>query len=353
MKKLTMRERILAVVQGESVDRVPFVMYDGLLPTNEVRSHIGAERIGLLRWSRIHRVNYPNCKTTEEEFVSDGLKCRRKSIHTAKGTIFEQCAFEPEYGSSSIRKHFISKPEEYEVLWSYLEDAVIEEDFDTYNRDAAELGDDGIPLVAVERTPYQQLWVEWVGLESLSYHFLDFPDLVNHTVELLERRQKRIMELATASPAPFIDFPDNITATAIGCERFKQYCTPAYRELSGMLSESGRHVFVHMDGDLKPLWKEIADSGIRGIDSFSPAPENDTSLEEALSLRPDMRIFMNFPSSVHLQSRELIKTKTRMILETGADTGRLQIQLSENVPFRVWKNSLSAIADAIDDFYGP
>ena len=33
---MTMKERILAVVRGEPVDRVPFVMYEGMLPRDEV-----------------------------------------------------------------------------------------------------------------------------------------------------------------------------------------------------------------------------------------------------------------------------------------------------------------------------
>lgn len=351
MKPLTMRERILAIVNGTSLDKVPFIMYDGLIPNDEVQAHLGKDRIGFMRWSAIHRVDYPNCSTSEEEFKRDGLKWRRCSIHTPKGTIYEERAYEPEYDSSSIRRHYISNTEDYEIFWSYLEDGIISEDFDKYRKDAAELGDSGVPLVAVDRTPYQQLWVQWVGLDALSYHFLDFPEHVEHTIGMLEKREKRICELAVRSPAPFIDFPDNITASAIGPDRFARYCAPLYRELAGMLLESGRPVFVHMDGDLKPLWKEIAESGVRGLDSFSPAPDNDTSLEEALRLWPEMRIFMNFPSSVHLRSREGIMAETSKILETGAHTGRLQIQLSENVPYRVWKTSLLAIADAIDDFY--
>jgi hypothetical protein len=45
----------------------------------------------------------------------------------------------------------------------YFKGAVILEDYDRYHRDAADLGDAGIPLVAVERTPYQQLWIRWVN----------------------------------------------------------------------------------------------------------------------------------------------------------------------------------------------
>ena len=94
MRKLSMRERILAVVQGAPLDRVPFVMYDGILPTQEVQKLLGRERIGLLRWSRIHRVEHPHCTFEVETFYRDGRKWERRTLHTPKGSIYEERAFE-------------------------------------------------------------------------------------------------------------------------------------------------------------------------------------------------------------------------------------------------------------------
>ncbi|MAG14143.1 MAG: hypothetical protein CMN78_06065 [Spirochaetales bacterium] len=349
---MTMKERILAVVRGEPVDRVPFVMYEGLLPVAEVSAHLGSERIGLMRWSSIHKVEHSECRFESEDFDRGGTRWRRNTIHTPAGAIFEERAFEPEYNSSSIRKHFVEKPDDYEALWALLEDGQIKADYERYNRDAEDLGDRGIPLVAIQRSPYQQLWVQWVGLEALGYHFVDCPQKVAKTVEILEELARQIFDIAVDSPAPFIDFPDNITAPAIGPARFEKYCVPLYRDLAEKLAPSGRPVFVHMDGDLKPLWEKISISGVRGLDSFSPAPDNDTTIEDVIRLWPDMRIFMNFPSSVHLRPPDEIRRETFRILEVAASTGNLQIQLSENVPHRVWRTSLPAIAGAIEEFCG-
>ena len=348
---MTMRERTLAIVRGEPVDRVPFVMYDGMLPVDEVFQVLGEERIGLMRWCGVHRIEYPNCRTESEDFTRDGSPWRRNTIHTPKGSIFEERAFEPVYNSSSVRKHYVEEESDYDVFWSYLDDGVILPDYDRFHRDAKDLGDRGVPLVAMERTPYQQLWVQWVGLNLLGYHFVDFPDRLEQTIQRLTARARRIFEIAAASPADFIDFPDNITAAAIGPERFRKYCVKYYDELAGMLEESGRPVFVHMDGDLKPLWNDIGSSRVEGLDSFSPAPDNDTTVADAVRLWPDKRLFVNFPSSVHLRSREAVMAETAGIMATAAPGGRLQIQLSENVPLKVWRTSLPAIADAIDEYY--
>lgn len=353
MKKMTMRERILAVIHGRELDEVPFVMYDALLPTDEVQQELGRERIGLMRWSNIHREVNPHSRFDIEEYDISGTKWQRKTLTAPAGVITEERAFEPVYDSSSVRKHFLETPNDYEVFWSYLADSQVLPDYERYAREQHELGDDGIPLIAIERTPYQQLWVEWVGLDALSYHFSDYGEHVQHTIELLRQRARKIFDIVIDSPIIFIDFPDNITAPAIGPERFAEYCVPLYDELADRLAERDIPVFVHMDGDLKPLWELIASSKVRGIDSLSPTPDNDTSVGDAVRLWPDKRLFVNFPSSVHLRGYDEVRAEAEDILKAAGHTGNLQIQVSENCPLFAWRNSFHAIRDAIDAFGKP
>ncbi len=347
---MTMRERILAVVQGTPLDRVPFVLYDGMLPLSELKSVLGEENFGLMRWSQVHRVEHPNCRFKTEPFYINDTRWERNTLITPVGSIYEERAFENALDSSSIRKHFIQERKDYDVFWYFLEDLRILPDFDRFYQDQADLGDMGVPLVAVERTPFQQMWILWTGLDHLAYHWADYPDVVEKTFDLLSARERKLMEIAYQSPAAFIDFPDNITADAIGPRRFTEYCVPFYDELSTMLAERGAFTFSHMDGNLKPLWDLIAGSRLDGLDSFSPAPDNDTTVADAVSLWPSKRLFINFPSSVHLQPPEQIYAHAIDILETGGHTGRLQIQISENVPPFAWRTSLPEIVRAVNDF---
>jgi hypothetical protein len=262
----------------------------------------------------------------------------------------EECLVEPTYGTASIRKHFVKDPDDYHALCAYIEDSVVIESQDGYNRAVQELGEDGLPLVRVERTPYQQLWIQWVSMEDFAGHLQDVPDRVRSCVDAMAVEQRRVFEIVARSPIPFANFPDNVTAPVIGDANFRTYCLPYYNELAAMLAERGVPVFVHMDGDLRPLWGAISESSIGGIDSLSPPPDNDTSAGDAASQWPEMRIFLNYPSSVHLEAPETIYRHTIGILEEAGRTGRLQIQISENVPPGVWRKSFPQIIRAIRDF---
>ncbi len=164
--------------------------------------------------------------------------------------------------------------------------------------------------------------------------------------------QRRIFALVRRAPIHYVVIPDNITAPVIGERYFRKYCLPLYQELAGIAQEKGIPMYGHLDGDLKPLWKAIEESGLRGIDSLSPPPDNDTSIAQARVLWPEMRLCPNFPSSVHLAAPEVIyETALRLCQEAGG-SGRLQIQISENVPPGIWRTSFPQIVRAIHDFRG-
>ena len=127
---------------------------------------------------------------------------------------------------------------------------------------------------------------------------------------------------------------------------------PFYDELAGRLAGQGTPVpvGVHMDGDLKSLWSDIAASKVGMLDSFSPAPDNDTTVADAVRLWPEKSLGMNFPSSIHLKPPRVIYETAADLLRQGGRTGRLMIQISENVPKDVWRKSYPEIIRAINDF---
>jgi len=105
-----------------------------------------------------------------------------------------------------------------------------------------------------------------------------------------------------------------------------------------------------MDGDLKPLWPQIAGSSITALESFTPPPDSDTTVTDALNLRDDLRLLVNFTSSVHLRPAEEIYAHALALLREGAPSGKMWFQLSENMPPGAWKKSLPMILKAIDDY---
>ena len=182
--------------------------------------------------------------------------------------------------------------EDYRIFLAYLRDSVVRLDSPSLSTRPGELGDDGWPLPAVSRTPYQQLWIQWVLLEDLCAHLVECPEIVEEVIGELMRVERQVYQAVRRAA-------DRVTAAhgrrarqhhrarRSGRSYFRRYCVPLYNELADLLADKGTLVFVHMDGDLKPLWKQIGESRVRGIDSLSPPPDNDTSVGQAHALWPD------------------------------------------------------------------
>ncbi len=349
---MTNRERMIALLRGEPHDRVPFAQYDMALPTPELWNLVGRENVGLIRWTQLWRCEHSTCRIDAEPIEENGLRGDRRTLRTPKGTLTSIRHFDPTYNTAATHEHFVKNLEDYDILDAWLDDTHVVYDPASHERHERELGDDGFAMVALQRSAWQQLWVEWVGMGDLAYHFSEDEDRVCRTMARMDHIQRAMFDCVCRFRPVLVDFTDNITSSMIGPERFARFCVPQYRELAGRLEGTGTKVVCHMDGDLKPLWDLIGKSGLNGIDSFSPAPDNDTRVDEALRMWPDKFLMMNFPSSVHLRSPDEIRAVTRDILAAAGSSGRLQIQISENVPPGVWRTSIPAIVETIREFSG-
>ena len=63
-----------------------------------------------------------------------------------------------------------------------------------------------------------------------------------------------------------------------------------------------------------------------------------------------MRLFVNVPSSIHLGPPDDVRRAVAEMLEQGAHTNRMWIQISENVPKDRWPETFPAIVEALREF---
>ena len=356
--RMTMRERMLEIVKGRPADRVPFSQYSNCGgPNEDVWALIGRGNMGILRGLRVLAVERPGSRLETTPFERSGLRGERTILRTPEGDLEQEKLFEPALNTGSIRRHFVRTPEDYRILNALLRSEALHEDLAPYRRELDTWGEDGLVFATLGRTPFQQLWIQWAGLEGACVHMAEAPQIVEETLALMAANQRRECEVVRAAvgkvPIPYVDFMENITAPVIGERLFRKYCVPQYDYMAELLEGTGILVCAHTDGDLKSLWNAIGESGLSGLESLTPPPDNDTSVAEAAARWPYMRLFVNFPSSVHLAEPEAVYRETMRLLEEGGHTGRMWIQISENVPPGAWRRSFPAIVQAIEDFGRP
>ena len=179
---MNMKERMLAVLQGGELDRVPFVAYDGVTATNEeVWRALGDDEMGIIRWSKVHQVVHPDVRFESRPITKDGLRGIATAMYTASGHLTQEKFFDPIFNSASISKHYIESPDDYLIFREYLRACRVVPNDEGFLADVHDVGDRGFPMVEVTRTAYQQLWIVWASLFDLSMHFSDIPEIMEET----------------------------------------------------------------------------------------------------------------------------------------------------------------------------
>lgn len=363
MGTMTVRERMLGVLRGQEHDRVPFAQYvlskrfcESFPLREEVTAELGPDSVGFIRLVGIFRHEAPNCRWEWETIQHDGREAVKSTIITPKGSLSEIRLLDPLLHSTAAASHYVKSPEDYEIMKFILQDSHVVADLDDFHDAVQSLGDSGLPYCYLPRTPYQQLWIEWVGIEDLAYHLAEYEDLMESVIDLMRQHNRKtyecVCQIVQETEIPYLVFGENLTAPMIGDYYFRKYSLPAYQEFGDMLAETGVHVpvFAHTDGWLKPLWDAFDEARLDGFESLSPPPDNDTSVADVLNRWPDKKMLVNFPSPAHLFEPDEIYATAMTILEEGQRRGQLQIQISEDIPPGIWRKSYPHIIRAIQDF---
>ncbi len=149
------------------------------------------------------------------------------------------------------------------------------------------------------------------------------------------------------SPALHANYGGNETTDVMGTARFEQYVVPLYNEAAEVFHRHGKLLGAHLDGNNRRWAQAVAESGLDYVEAFTPAPDTDMTLAEALAAWPGKLLWINFPSSVHLASPETIEQTTRELIETAAPGNRFLLGITEDVPEDRWQENLLVIARVI------
>ena len=92
---------------------------------------------------------------------------------------------------------------------------------------------------------------------------------------------------------------------------------PLYRQILDILHAADKRLLVHDDGKLRLVADQIAALGIDGIDSFTPPPEGDMSVDEAKAVWPEEFLWLHPPLGWYRQETSVLAAADRRDGETG------------------------------------
>lgn len=180
-----------------------------------------------------------------------------------------------------------------------------------------EFGDDGVPSEFFPRAPLQRLIIELMGFEAAIDSLYEHPEETIALMDDIAQWDDAMYEVLAASPVEILNFGENLDGVLDSPRLFQQYLLPYYQRRSAQLRASGKFVFVHADGALKPLLKVLPLVGFDGIEAATPLPQGDVTLEEIREMLGDAVLLDGIPA-VHflpLYSLDELERTTGKVLD--------------------------------------
>ncbi len=343
---LTPRQRVEIVLRGGAADRAPFTVYSQMAPACAAEREMRNRGMCLVKNATVVKVARPNVTVRESAAVENGRHLKTIFYETPAGTL--SILKEDQGFTGWVHAYPFKTREDYRALEFFIRDERYTQDYAAFTALEKELGDDFILPVWFGSDPMQCLISHLMGAESFCIEWMENRDEVLKLYQALYDQRRKLWPLVAASPARYVSCGSNVTPEIVGRERFNQYYLPYFQETADYLHRAGQRVGYHFDGNCRLLAPAINTSGMDYIEAFTPAPDTDMTLAEARAAWPDKVLWINFPSSAHLQPDAAIAALALALLEQLPSPAGVLFGITEDMPPDRWRDSCRAIMAGLE-----
>lgn len=268
--------------------------------------------------------------TVEEK---DGV--RQRYWRTPKGMLTDRWRFLPEAWCWAHEEYAVKVVADFAALRCIFEQRRYEPNYEALARRDETVGEDGLPLVPMPRSPLPSLLTDWCGVEQTIYFLMDAPEVVVETLAAIDRSNDAAIAIAVDGPAVLFHFCDNLDSSA-STSFFDNHMRAYYQKRLTQVHQAGKHAVVHLDGRVRGLLRKLVDCGFDGIESITPAPVGDVGIEEVRALAGNDRVVLwgGVPGAMFAapwQESEACE-QARQVVRTWASAGRVVVGSADQIP---------------------
>lgn len=341
------RDRVLAVLRGETVDRIPFTIYDILMPSGKLGEMLKRMGLTVIRGVSVFREEWPNVKIRR---VQEGNYVYT-TYETPIGSVYmkHRVNLQPGTGDSWIVEYPIKKLEDYKVVNYIFKNSIIKPlKPDEVLRQIEVFEEDCVVRTGTDRSPIQKMLIELMGYKRFAIDFHKNPEFIDELYEVLAKRIMEMCDIIADSPLELVWCPDNVNGIVLGPKIFQKYHQPLYKCMSQKFKVNGKIFMVHMDGKLNCLKESIAKSNIDVVEAFTPPPMGDLPVREARSLwGKNVKIWINFPESIFLENVDRVRKYALNLLEEIMPDKGFLVGITEDIA-PGHEEKLKIVAEVLD-----
>jgi len=297
---LTMRERILSVYRGKTLDVMPFMLdlshwffHRNRLPWDLTMPY-GEPDIKLIECHRNIGAGFyvPILGIGWKIEYRDGVACDvfKETYHgnpsivwrytTPVGVIARRRVWEDISYSWPIHEWGVRTEQDIRILGYALSRRSFKPLFDSYARWVDAVGDTGVVYMPFGYSAMGQLMNAWMGVSETIYAANDWSGTVSEYVEQVNANNLELVDLLCSSKAEIVIMGDNFSSDIQPPDYFGKWSKAFYTEAVRRFHAAGKYVAVHIDGRLKGALRMIRETGADCADAVTPIPMGDLSPDE-------------------------------------------------------------------------
>ena len=293
---MTNRERILAVIEGNRPDKIPwfprlqlwynFHKNSGTLPDKYRNWELCdiEKNLGMGTPARDAKIFSTQTEGVETKVHRRGSEIFTEHI-TPVGTVSTKHVEVEKLrkaGMSSYQmEHLIKRPEDYGVVEYIIEHTKMTPLYDQYIAYDREIGEDGLPMVPLGACPIHKIMREYLGYEKSVFEMVDHPDRIERLLRVLTDHNKEMQKIAIESPAKMILHGIHFDSMMTPPPLFEEYFKPYFQEFAELLHSRDKILICHADADSRLLLGLIRESGFDMAEVFTTEPMVPCTMSQA------------------------------------------------------------------------
>lgn len=363
---MTPRERILTILKGEMPDQLPWagdldyfafsLIKSGKKPAGFIRSD------DYIKWHRDlgvgfylqgyfpYRQTLSNCEVKE---WSEGHR-KFKEIFTPVGSVRECWEYIPTTFSDGPIEHFLKTEADIPVMKHIYENTRFEADYDFASRRLQQVGDQGVVMCYLPKSPFMHLMALEAGIMSLTMMAMMFPDELQDLLDTMKKAFDQAARIAIDSPAEVLMIPENLSSEMVGPDFFERYMRAYQEEWTSKIREAGKFSFIHIDGTLRGLLKEEASVGFTVLEALTPHPVGDLKLEDFADYAGDSKsIFWGGIPGVYFTpntSDKEFERHVKQVIQIMTKEPRYVLGVADQVPPDGLESRIKRVGELVNEF---
>ena len=362
---MTPREQLLAILNGRPPDRVPWFgdldYWATALIGRHQRPVTFRESSEYIQWHRELGVGFYlqgyfpfRMQFDLEERVWQEGNRRFREFRTPLGNLRECWEYLPASFAEAPVEHLLKSESDLPAFRYVYEHAACEPDYDYAWRRREQIGEQGLLLCYLPKSPFMHLVALEAGITAVTFVEMNAPEEFAATLAVMKKVFDAAARIAVDSPAEMLMIPENLSSEVVGPRNFENHIRAYQEEWFREIASAGKPSFVHMDGTLRGLLAQEASTGVRVIEAMTPAPVGDLAIDRWADVANSSGTILwgGIPGSYFTPnvSDEEFELHIRKVLRVMTSAPRFVLGVADQVPPDVLERRVRAVAELVDRY---